>query len=258
MPTTASPNTHRPPIPYAHEFPYHRAVLGSHLCTGCGCELCRIPAPPDPVYGLPVCTCPSCGTSVVRRKHRTRTQPVAFKRLDRAFNRMALSLFAIAVFAGSALLIAMVAAYRARDYDLSAWSALIYPIRTADKAELFSIALINLIVATTQLSSGIILSRLLWHWKTKQLALAWLGMLVVMAFLPTLYHFVFPTRGSLTLDLRHDLANRLQILVVLWIVTLAGLAMGKVSADERKLAANRRVRRSLRWARKQIRRRRVG
>ncbi len=171
---------------------------------------------------------------------------------------MALSLFAIAVFAGSALLIAMVAAYRARDYDLSAWSALIYPIRTADKAELFSIALINLIVATTQLSSGIILSRLLWHWKTKQLALAWLGMLVVMAFLPTLYHFVFPTRGSLTLDLRHDLANRLQILVVLWIVTLAGLAMGKVSADERKLAANRRVRRSLRWARKQIRRRRVG
>jgi hypothetical protein len=46
-------------------------MLASHPCASCGLELRRIPAPPDPVYGLPVVVCPRCGAAVVRRKHRT-------------------------------------------------------------------------------------------------------------------------------------------------------------------------------------------
>lgn len=39
-----------------------------HPCHGCGLDLTRLRALPDTHYGLPVVTCPSCGTSVVRRR----------------------------------------------------------------------------------------------------------------------------------------------------------------------------------------------
>ncbi|MDQ7013330.1 MAG: hypothetical protein Q9O74_05460 [Planctomycetota bacterium] len=39
----------------------------SHICMGCGKELARLRAPPDPHYGLPVVVCPGCGLACVRR-----------------------------------------------------------------------------------------------------------------------------------------------------------------------------------------------
>ena len=44
----------------------------AHTCHGCGTSLYRVPARIDPVYGLPLVTCPACAGVVVRRKHPTR------------------------------------------------------------------------------------------------------------------------------------------------------------------------------------------
>jgi hypothetical protein len=43
-----------------------------HACGGCGVPIDTIRAVPDPRYGLPIVTCPRCGTSAVRTWHETR------------------------------------------------------------------------------------------------------------------------------------------------------------------------------------------
>jgi hypothetical protein len=45
---------HRPGIPYSV------GVAISHVCMGCGLDLARVRAAPDPHYGLPLVTCPRC------------------------------------------------------------------------------------------------------------------------------------------------------------------------------------------------------
>jgi len=40
-----------------------------HACAACGAPLERVRAAPDPHYGLPIVTCPACGTSAVRTAH---------------------------------------------------------------------------------------------------------------------------------------------------------------------------------------------
>jgi hypothetical protein len=43
----------------------------SHICTNCGLDLTRTPAPIDPHLALPVVVCPECRFAVVRREHPT-------------------------------------------------------------------------------------------------------------------------------------------------------------------------------------------
>ncbi len=38
----------------------------SHVCLGCGLDLARVRAAPDPHYGLPLVVCPRCGAACVR------------------------------------------------------------------------------------------------------------------------------------------------------------------------------------------------
>ena len=39
----------------------------SHVCLGCGTDISGVRAPPDPHYGLPIVTCPTCAMVCVRR-----------------------------------------------------------------------------------------------------------------------------------------------------------------------------------------------
>jgi hypothetical protein len=41
----------------------------SHLCTSCGLDVARVRALREPLYGLPLVTCPRCGVHAVRRRH---------------------------------------------------------------------------------------------------------------------------------------------------------------------------------------------
>lgn len=52
-----------------------------HHCGRCGTDLTRLRAVRDPVYGLPLVRCPSCGMTLVRRKH---PLPVWTRRICRA------------------------------------------------------------------------------------------------------------------------------------------------------------------------------
>lgn len=64
-----------------------------HHCGRCGTDLTRLRAVRDPVYGLPLVRCPSCGMTLARRKHPLpvwtrrvcRTIPVFFVLLAQAF-----------------------------------------------------------------------------------------------------------------------------------------------------------------------------
>lgn len=46
------------------------SVAISHICTGCGTDLARERAGPEPHYGLWIVECPGCGGVAVRRRHR--------------------------------------------------------------------------------------------------------------------------------------------------------------------------------------------
>jgi len=52
-----------------------------HHCGRCGTDLTRLRAVRDPVYGLPLVRCPSCGLTIARRRH---PAPVWTRRVLRA------------------------------------------------------------------------------------------------------------------------------------------------------------------------------
>ena len=214
------------------------------------------------MYGLPICTCPHCGTSVVRRAHRFRTYPVEFKRLDRAFNRIALTLAVIVAVACSAVLIAAIASRLVVEHETHAWAALTRAVRSAPASDLLSIGLGLGIVAVVQILSGIVLARLLWHWTPAALAAAWLGVLALGAMLPTtalameVWNRSGPP-GNAWQTIRLGLADRGQILAGCWLVTAAGIFAGSLGRPTIEARRGRRLRRSLRWARKQQARQRA-
>ena len=236
--------------------PYAPFVLESHLCAGCAHELRQVSAPPDPVYGLPVCVCPECGLACVRRKHRLRTHPIAFRRLDRAFNRLALAAGCVMFFAGTSLLIAVFMSLQAHRTGRGPFAATIGAIRSAPIEELFSIWLAIGSVGMVLAISGVLLSRLLWHWKAAQLVCGWAGVLAVVSFFP----LVLPVAGwhadAITLDLVELWPSRLQALAMCWGATALGVPIDRMTGQSRH--TGRRFRRSMRWARKRVQRRQVG
>jgi hypothetical protein len=67
----------------------------SHTCPSCARELARVRAVPDPVYALPVVTCPRCAYACVRTKH----PDLLFWRAFRRRARAARDLMSVAVLA---------------------------------------------------------------------------------------------------------------------------------------------------------------
>lgn len=232
------------------------AVLESHLCAGCGQELRRVSAPPDPVYALPVCICPGCGLACVRRKHRFRTHPVAFRRLDRAFNRLAISAGCVVLFAGTSLLIAVFMSLQAERTGKGPFGATIGAIRSAPIEELFSIWLAIGSVGMILAISGVLLSRLLWHWKAVHLVSVWAGVLLAVSFLPLVNPIGQWDMDATTRDLVQLWPSRLQALAMCWVATAAGVLIDRMTAPTRN--TGRRFKRSLKWARKQVKRRQIG
>lgn len=236
--------------------PYASSVLESHPCAACGCELRRVAAPPDPVYALPVCVCPGCGRACVRRKHRFRTNPVAFRRLDRAFNRLALGAIVVAISAGTSLLIAVLMSLQSERSGKGPFVATFGAIRSAPPEEVLSVALavgsVGMIVAI----SGVLLGRLLWHWKVNDLLAGWAVMLVVVSLAPTFFEFVESNTAARAHDLTSRWSDRLQALAMCWAATALGVLIDR--STRRPDGKNRKLRRSLRWARKQQARRRAG
>ncbi|MCA9271553.1 MAG: hypothetical protein KDA31_00770 [Phycisphaerales bacterium] len=192
----------------------------------------------------------------MRRKHRLRTNPVAFRRLDRSFNRLAMSAVCVAVFAGTSLLIAVFMSLQASRSGTGPFAATIGAIRNAPIEELFSIWLAIGAVAMILAISGVLLSRLLWHWKTAQLVFAWAGVLVVVSFLPLIVPVAEWEMGALSRDLVSLWPSRLQALAMCWVATAAGVPIDRITAPAKHI--NRKFRRSMRWARKQVNRRQTG
>ncbi len=236
--------------------PYAPSVLESHLCAGCGRELRRVAAPPDPVYALPVCICPGCGLACVRRNHRLRTYPIAFRRLDRAFNRLALAGGCVALFAGTSLLIAVFMSLQAERTGREPFTATIGAIRSAPIEELLSIWLAIGGVGMILAISGVLMSRLLWHWKSMQLLGAWAGVLVVVSVLPVLVPIAFWDADAITRDLGELWPSRLQALAMCWVATAVGVPLDRATGQA--MGPSRKFGRSLRWARKRIKRRQAG
>lgn len=238
--------------------PYDLLVIGSHLCIGCGSELRRVPAPPDPVYALPVCICPTCGTSVVRRKHRFRTRPYAFMRLDRAINHLAFATFMVALLSGAAALTAVIAVMDEEPDARAPVMTLIEHVRGASDSERFSIFLLVAILGGTQLLSGLILRRLLWHWRPVPLGMAWGGLLVAWCIGMLGFRWWLNPSVVTFWDAFEPAGPMLQILAISWVITLVGLFLGGVSARGQGEIELRRFRRVLKRARRRQRKGREG
>ena len=67
----------------------------SHICHECGFDTVRVPAPPDPVYGLPVVRC-RCGVCHVRSRENQKTMLGVMG----AYAKLVLRMVALAVFVG--------------------------------------------------------------------------------------------------------------------------------------------------------------
>lgn len=236
--------------------PYATCVLESHLCAGCGRELRGIAAPPDPVYALPVCVCPGCGQACVRRKHRFRTNPVAFRRLDRAFNRLALGAFVLAISAGTSLLIAVFMSLQSERSGKGPFVATLGAIRSAPPEEVLSIGLAVGAVGMVIAISGVMLGRLLRHWKANDLIVGWAVVLIVVSLAPTFVEIVDWDVKARAHDLTSRWPDRLQALAMCWGATALGILIDR--STQRPDGKNHRLRRSLKWARKQQARRRAG
>ena len=215
-----------------------------------------MPAPPDPVYALPVCVCPGCGRACVRRKHRLRTYPIAFRRLDRAFNRLALGAFVVFLSAGTSLLIAVFMSLQSERSGKGPFAATLGAIRSAPPEEVLSVGLavgsVGMIVAI----SGVLLGRLLWHWRAKQLMVGWALLLIFVSLAPTLFEFTLWNTKAWSHDLTSRWPDRLQALAMCWGATALGVLIDR--STRRPDGQNRKLRRSLKWARKQQARRRAG
>lgn len=227
-------------------------------------ELRLEPAPPDPVYGLPVCVCPGCGVACVRRRHRLRTYPVAFRRLDRALNHLALSAAIVGVSAGTALGVSVgMTAIAARD-GRGPFAATLASVRSSRPEELLSIGLLIGSLGMIVAISGVLVSRVLWHWRARGLVLAWGVVMALMAVTPTALAvygigvaWPAPPMGERVMgDILDKLPDRAQVLAACWLVTACGIGLDR--AVPRGDHRGRKLRRSLRWARKRVARRRAG
>ena len=205
---------------------------------------------------LPVCVCPGCGRACVRRKHRLRTHPIAFRRLDRAFNRLALSTGCVVLFAGTSLLIAIFMSLQAERSGKGPFAATILAVREAPIEELFSIWLAIGSVGMILAISGVLLSRLLWHWKAANLVIAWAALLMAVSFLPVVIPMAIWDTGAMQSDLAQFWPSRLQALVVCWGATALGVPIDRMTAPA--ASSGRKFRRSLRWARRRVQRRQTG
>lgn len=233
-------------------------MLESHLCARCGTELRHVAAPPDPVYALPVCVCPSCGLACVRRKHRMRTFPLAFRRLDRAFNLLALAAVIVTVSAGTSLALAIFMAHASAQRSAGPFVAAYQSIRSAPPEELLSMGLILASVSLIVAISGVLLGRVLHHWPTGRLIASWALLLLMLSLTPMLGPIVDEDFAALRRDITRIWPSRLEALAACWCVTALGVLLDRWTARPAGTRPNRRLRRSLKWARKNIARRRAG
>lgn len=163
---------------------------------------------------------------------------------------MALTIFVIVCVAGAAMLIAGLATRQAEMHERAPWPAFVHAVRNADKSELLSIGVLLSIIGLVQLLSGLVLCRLLWHWKMTHLALAWgVLLLVCCTSVPTILVRIDAIPFEFGPVLR-VYGSMVQVAGVCWLLTAAGLCVGKATTPSGDAIMARRLRRSLRWARK--------
>lgn len=171
---------------------------------------------------------------------------------------MALTIFVVLCVSGAAVLISGLATRQAEVHERAPWPALVHAVRNADKSELLSIGVLLTIIALVQLLSGLVLSRLLWHWKMTHLALAWGALLLVCCTsVPTVLVRIDAIAFEFGPVLR-VYGSMVQVAGVCWLLTAAGLIVGKATMPSRDKIVARRLRRSLKWARKLQSRNRAG
>lgn len=238
--------------------PYAPCVLESHLCAGCGTELRRIASPPDRVYALPVCVCPGCGLACVRRGHRLRTVPVAFRRLDRALTRLALAMGVVVVSAGTTLVIAVLMSRQSPGRGSGPFVATYEAIRSSPPEDVLSIGLAVGSGAMVLAISGVLLGRVLSHWRPVPLVAAWAALLIVLSLTPAARPLIELNWPGLRLDLTDRWPGRLQTMAACAAATTAGVLIDRGAGRRGGPGRNRRLARSLRSARRRLARRRAG
>lgn len=149
-----------------------------HHCGRCGTDLTRLRAVRDPVYGLPLVRCPSCGLTVARRKH---PLPVWTRRVWRAFP----ALFVVVVqailipivtmgFVGMSAVMAeeiMIVGFR-RDGTMQPDFLGAFLDRYADRPEEMGALIATCCIAGLV---GVWMSLLMRHWRRWGIAAAWLA-----------------------------------------------------------------------------------
>jgi hypothetical protein len=232
-------------------------VLESHICIGCGIELCRIPAPPDPVYGLPICTCPNCGTSVVRRKHRMRRVPNSFWRLNKLVWLLPTHLFFLLVTFVTFYSFAFFVQTNASDLGLN---PIAYLTPSLDKADLYSTVnsvVLVLLILMIPFSGGAWFGHNLTHWQKPWFLTALVIISIVLSGLPMIEVLWAKQPSVEFVELLRTWPLRFEMTSLCSVVAFLGILSAHPSERNLHKRQDMRFRKKLAHARKRLENRRT-
>lgn len=191
----------------------------SHVCLGCGIDICAVAAPLDPHYRLPIVQCPKCKRAAVRQPARV------------PWTKTARSLWWMALQISMATLVFLTAWSTTASFDMTDLRAGLRgdPLMTASVVAL----------TITMVVIGAWMGRALRHVPLWKLLVGWAVVLGVLAVLTS-----FDQQRGRWPELSWPLLRqRAQIVSSVWLLTgsMAGLARA-ASSDANRAAMARRMR----------------
>jgi len=203
------------------------------------------------------CTCPNCGTSIVRRKHRMRRGSAS---LCRAFNLawlLPMHLLMAALAFGTSFVFAVVTETNAREVGLSPIAYLAPSFARKDLHILLSNATLLMMVMTIPFLGGVWFGHHLTHWKKPGFFSALVVISIVLAGLPMI-GALWTLQPIVEFEkLLRSWPLRLEMTGLCSAMTMLGFVLAHPSAKLKKDHQNERFRKKLSRARRRLTKRRT-
>lgn len=107
----------------------------AHSCASCGCDLSRVAAPLDPVYGLPVVVCPRCGEACARNSQAGRVLPRRWSQAARGGAKILTAVLMLALMSGMAAGACAAASELMLEAETTPWRVLLGAARISQDDE---------------------------------------------------------------------------------------------------------------------------
>ena len=226
-------------------------MLASHICVGCGRELCRESAPPDPVYGLPIVVCPRCGLACVRRGHRANRIPARFWRVIGLVWLLVGHVLMLSLLTAILLGFVAVVVHTARKLRIDPFQVFMPNWAYREPVAVIADAMPPLIVMMIVMICGIWFGVQLTHWRRRAWVLGGVGLMGALALLPMAWSESWHLEAGDLVDGLRLVTMRFEALVPAMLALAIGVRIGMPKDND-----SERIRRArFRKVRSRVRRR---